>query len=572
MNNGIFVNSPLNATQRDRLSHITNTMPRGIVLPSPYTVEMPFHFPPYRDWLRSNEDIVLICNTTIENNLIARVPALSNNPFFIDWGDGTIIRYSSSFAFISYTYQYHGTYTIRVIGATSFGNYEGVPANVNKFTALLSTGKATINAATFRQWGSLRQVPQSPVLGSDLTGLFYSSGFNLDIGSWNMSNVTTFYDMFAYGSFNNGGSYTIKNWNTSSATNMTTMFVGNTAFNQPLDNWNVRKVTSFISMFNSATNFNGSLSGWAPGADTAGTNCTSMFQDATNFIGDGLNSWTTSNITNMNSMFNRVSKFNQPLNNWNVAKVTDFSYMFQNTSSFNSSLSGWSLGTSTTASIPCVSMFQSSAFNQPINDWNVSRVTNMQQMFTSSSFNQPINNWNVSNVTNMQQMFQTSAFNQNLDSWGVSKVTNMNNMFLGSSFNGSVSGWIPGSGCNCSSMFQGSSFTGSGLDTWDATKLGNISFMFAYNNNASSIAPKIVNWNLCNCTNMTGLFFFVNMGNNNYDNILNSWSVAVTGNPIKNWATNLTPHFGNAKYTAAGSAARASLISYGWTITDGGAA
>ena len=38
------------------------------------------------------------------------------------------------------------------------------------------------------------------------------------------------------------------------------------------------------------------------------------------------------------------------------------------------------------------------SFNQPLNNWDVSNVTNMWSMFkNASSFNQPLNNWNVSN-------------------------------------------------------------------------------------------------------------------------------------------------------------------------------
>ena len=45
------------------------------------------------------------------------------------------------------------------------------------------------------------------------------------------------------------------------------------------------------------------------------------------------------------------------------------------------------------------------SFNQPLNKWNVSNVTNMSNMFEEESeFNQPLN-WNTSNVINMCSMF-----------------------------------------------------------------------------------------------------------------------------------------------------------------------
>ena len=45
------------------------------------------------------------------------------------------------------------------------------------------------------------------------------------------------------------------------------------------------------------------------------------------------------------------------------------------------------------------------SFNQPLNKWNVSKVTNMEWMFYyARSFNQPLNKWNVSNVRNIKRM------------------------------------------------------------------------------------------------------------------------------------------------------------------------
>ena len=49
------------------------------------------------------------------------------------------------------------------------------------------------------------------------------------------------------------------------------------------------------------------------------------------------------------------------------------------------------------------SMFAgATSFNQPLNNWNVSNVTDMMLMFTRArSFNRPLNNWNVSKVETM---------------------------------------------------------------------------------------------------------------------------------------------------------------------------
>jgi len=64
----------------------------------------------------------------------------------------------------------------------------------------------------------------------------------------------------------------------------------------------------------------------------------------------------------------------------------------------------------------------------------------------------------------------------------------------------------------------------------------------------------------------------VQLSNSNYDATLNGWNSnkLASANGVADWRTDLRPHFGTSKYTSSGSAARQSLINYGWTITDGG--
>ena len=43
--------------------------------------------------------------------------------------------------------------------------------------------------------------------------------------------------------------------------------------------------------------------------------------------------------------------------------------------------------------------FEAGSFNQPLNNWNVSKVRDMDAMFEGArSFNQPLNNWNVTRL------------------------------------------------------------------------------------------------------------------------------------------------------------------------------
>lgn len=125
-----------------------------------------------------------------------------------------------------------------------------------------------------------------------------------------------------------------------------------------------------------------------------------------------------SNLTNMSWMF-RDSTFNQPIGEWDVSRVKDMSSMFFKSWSFNQDISKWDTSSVTKMNY----MFQETPFNQDISKWDVSNVTNMRYMFNASPFNQPIGNWDVSSVQKMGYMFcDAKSFNQDLSQWCVINV------------------------------------------------------------------------------------------------------------------------------------------------------
>ena len=143
---------------------------------------------------------------------------------------------------------------------------------------------------------------------------------------------------------------------------------------------------------------------------------------------------------------------------------------------------------------------------------DVSTITDMSQVFLNkTSFNQDIGSWDVSSVTDMTAMFTSaSAFNQDIGSWDVSNVTGMNGIFY----------------------------------------------------NATAFDQDLGSWDVSSVTSMNLIFSGSGLSNSNYDAILLGWSQLTL-------QSNVTPHFGSAKYTQ--STARAVLTStYSWTITDGG--
>ena len=210
--------------------------------------------------------------------------------------------------------------------------------------------------------------------------------------------------------------------------------------------------------------------------DRAETLCTSNVTNINNLFNGSenktynLNNWDTSNITGMSFLFAQSNNSIFYINNWDVSKVVDFSFMFaylynNNQDMFNNlNLENWNTKNAnnffamfkdtyintninisnfnTTLVTDMSYMFESGKFNENINNWDVSNVISMNNMFSmNSEFNQPLNNWNVSNVNNMFAMFSSTPFNLDISDWNVSNVEDMRFMFAYSNFNKNISNW-----------------------------------------------------------------------------------------------------------------------------------
>ena len=119
--------------------------------------------------------------------------------------------------------------------------------------------------------------------------------------------------------------------------------------------------------------------------------------------------WNVSLVTSMGELFfdvdddEKYELFNEPLDDWDVSNVTDMFSMFKNCTNFNQPLNSWNVSKVT----DMVEMFSGCTnFNQPLDDWDVSKVRIMSSMFRDcTNFNQPLTNWNVSAVQIRQHMF-----------------------------------------------------------------------------------------------------------------------------------------------------------------------
>ena len=245
------------------------------------------------------------------------------------------------------------------------------------------------------------------------------------------------------------------------------------------------------------------------------TDMSSLFNSNLDFNSD-ISNWNVSNVIDMSRMFSgRRSSFNQPLNNWDVGSVTDMSEMFADTP-FNQDISSWDVSNVTTME----SMFRQTPFDQDISSWNVSNVTDMSGMFSGArDFNQPIGDWNVSNVTDMDEMFNfTNSFNQPIGNWNTSSVTTMRNMFSqAEAFNQPIGDWNVSSVTDMLGMFINSEFDQS-IGNWNVSSVTDMGSMFR---GAASFNQPIGNWNVSSVTNMTQMF----LNAISYNQDLSSWNV-----------------------------------------------
>jgi len=228
----------------------------------------------------------------------------------------------------------------------------------------------------------------------------------------------------------------------------------------------------------------------------------------------------TSGITDMSSMFDGLftdpilASFNQNLEHWDVSNVTDMTNMFLSASTFNQPLNSWDVSSVT-------SMFQmlggASSFNQPLDNWDVGNVITMTRMFLgANSFNQNIDSWDVSSVSNMIAMFSGTAFNQPLNSWVVSNATNFGSMFVNSSFNQPLDNWDVSNVVDMSFMFSNSEYNHS-LNSWNVSNVVNMAGMF---NGAPFFNQSLNEWNVTSVVNMDGLF-----ADSNFNQDISSWCV-----------------------------------------------
>ena len=170
-----------------------------------------------------------------------------------------------------------------------------------------------------------------------------NTAFNQSFGPlWNTEKVTNMNSMFRKAtSFNQD----IGDWDTSKVTTMNQMFYQAREFNQYIGDWDTSKVENFYLFLGDARKFNNGeaagLSGQPLNWNTSSaTNMVSMFWYSLVFNQD-LSSFDTSAVNNMQGMFTGAEVFNRDISMWDVSNVANMLEMFQDADAFNQDLSAW---------------------------------------------------------------------------------------------------------------------------------------------------------------------------------------------------------------------------------------
>lgn len=234
-------------------------------------------------------------------------------------------------------------WSINIISSINMGNMFNGASVFNRNINNWDTSKVTTMYSMFQSALIFNQPIDSWNMSSvtNTTYMFYNAPlFNQSLSNWErvgstLANVTDMSSMFQSALFNNGlasGVAGVMTWNTSNVTNMGSMFIYNTRFNQCIGGWNVSKVTNFANMLLACTSFNNGddslpINNWVLN-NTEGANISLAGLFGSNLgnmiFNRNIGSWNTSKVINMSTMFDKNPAFQQYIGAWDVSNVTNF--------------------------------------------------------------------------------------------------------------------------------------------------------------------------------------------------------------------------------------------------------
>jgi surface protein len=537
--------------------------------------------------------------------------------FTVDWGDGTtetITSYSQRTH--NYSTVFRNYVEIRITGTIIGWEFNGTG---DKLKLLTISNWGPLNLSTsngcFAGCANLSTIDatDSPVLPTDCSSFFEgcSTLLGQNLSSLNVSNVTKMSYMF-----NNCKDFVgeISAWNVSNVTNMTNMFNNAAAFNADITSWNVGNVTNMSSMFSGASSFNRNISSW----DTSKvTNMASMFSGATAF-NQNVASLNISLVTNMSKIFylsgmNQTNYHNLLIAWGNSGKSSQSNVTFTIDSEFDSTNSSavagrnylintknWSMvdwGDQNTAiltftitnsgdGLPLRGMIYNLSDVVLEINWgdgtgsvyNSSTASNATHAYSSGNYDVRIRvrtgNYFTFSLYNIDQYY--CAFLRDIKRCGNKfKLADTGYHFRYSNLGLYNGVRIPITASDIPILPEGNSLLGCFLDCneltlWPAlssslntSSITDMSFMFY----GTRFAGPVYNWNFSNVTNMKFFLYtlFTTYPTQFYNNLLRNLSDNASQNNVQLYVR------GNYSNTSSVVAARNTMLSRGWTISDLGA-
>jgi len=178
----------------------------------------------------------------------------------------------------------------------------------------------------------------------------------------------------------------------------------------------------------------------------------------------------------------------------------------------------------------------------PIEDWNVSQITDMHRLISEMSCGSPnLSNWDVSKVTNFNLMFfHNHKFNGDISGWNTSSATTMRNMFYYTRyFDGDLSAWDVSSVTDFAGMFAKAWVFNGDISNWDVSSGTNFEQMF---HNANKFNRDLSKWDVSNAITLMKMFFVLSSFHQN----LCDWKVP-SGTQLYGFCDS-TPSCGNCDW------------------------
>ncbi|WP_271767119.1 BspA family leucine-rich repeat surface protein [Aquimarina algiphila] len=528
--------------------------------------------------------------TTATNESITIPTTGSGYDYFVDWGDGTVETGITGNA--THSYSIAGTYTVKILGDfPQFASLAGGISNAEKLR-------------TVEQWGNIEW-------RSMFQAFSRCSNMNITaIDAPNLSNVTVMGQMF-FGC-TNLQSPDFSNWDTSSVTSMTWMFINARNFNGNISTWDVGNVIAFDLMLAGTRSFNQDIGGWNIGENVAGT-------------------------INMNGMLTGTASFNQSLGDWNLEKVTDIDDMLTNsglsTANYDSTLIGWAANANTPNNLvlgadsftycfgeTARNTLTSAPYNWTISDagldcsdafittWQTTTVSESITIPTTGSGYNYVVDWGDGTVDfgltgNATHEYTTAGaytvriigdfprfYNpglggyisnaakiQSIEQWGTQQWTSMEGAFDSATSLVINATDIPD--LSAVTSMQGMFFLNSNLvdnggtiGTWDVSNVQDMGFLFrntpfnedisSWNTqNVTNMSNMLANcpnfnqnlgdWDMSKVTNMSDMFVTSGLSLANYDATLIGWATDSSGNTtdgVDDVPSNITFHAGSSMY------------------------